>query len=223
MVGRGLVPLSVQTGICQASLPAPPSVHSSHSFSKSAPCLPGALGCGCRGQEPAGAGKSPLSPCGLPWTWLPARRGGRRKRRMKRSLAGQGHRCHQSRRPTCAQTQSWGSLGTESLRGPARSDGCAPAASQPALSHPQGSTAQMSHPLVVAPPLLSLPQTCMGWQPQRRWESEKEAERMERSRRKVAGKWWQSLRFYLVLREVGWGHQACSWIGARVCAQMEGG
>lgn len=37
VAGRGFVPPSVQPDVCQASLPAPPSVHSSHSFGKSPP------------------------------------------------------------------------------------------------------------------------------------------------------------------------------------------
>lgn len=187
VVSRGLVPLSVQTDICQASLPTPPSVHSSHSFSKSSRCLPGALGCCCcRGQGPAGTGRSPLSLCGLPWAWVPARRGGRRNRRMKRRLAGQGHRCHHPRRPTCPQTQSWGSLGTESLRGPARSDGWVPAASQPALAHSQGSAPQM----VVAPPLLSPPQTCKGWDGSHGGSGNQG--RRQEGRKQAGGRWHES-------------------------------
>lgn len=86
-------------------------------------------------------------------------------------------------------------------RAPARSDGRAPAASQLALAYPQGNAPQMSHPSVAAPPLLSPLKTYVGWQLWRRWGSGKEAGKVERSRRKVAGKQWQSLGFYLVPRE----------------------
>lgn len=59
MVGRGLVPLSVQPDVCQASLPAPSSVHGSHLLSKLPPASLGHWAGAC------GAGSSLLSPCGL--------------------------------------------------------------------------------------------------------------------------------------------------------------
>lgn len=70
------------------------------------------------------------------------------------------------------------------------------------------------------------PQMCMGVWLWKRWGSGKEAGKVERSRRKVAGKWWQSSGLYLVPREVAaWRGSSMvrqGWVGTWVCAQVEG-